>query len=137
MKEKAVKMEKETDINIDHVGWIQKFLYPYAIDPAPFKQKDTGHLGKAIKMLNQKKMKPGEQIDILTTDKFQFPIEFMDENACYLSDITNPIQMEKEEIHKEMYQYRKEFPIKIIPHIDENDEIVDNVHHYKQAKKPD
>ena len=60
MKEKAVKMEKETDINIDHVGWIQKFLYPYAIDPAPFKQKDMGHLGKAIKMLNQKKMKPGE-----------------------------------------------------------------------------
>lgn len=36
-----------------------------------------------------------------------------------------------------MYQYRKEFPIKIIPHIDENDEIVDNVHHYKLAKKPD
>ena len=45
--------------------------------------------------------------------------------------------MEKEEIHKEMYQYRKEFPIKIIPHIDENDEIVDNIHHYKPVKKPE
>ena len=35
-----------------------------------------------------------------------------------------------------MYEYRKEFPIKIIPHVNENKEINDIIHHYKKAAPP-
>ena len=73
-------------------------------------------------------IKPGEVIDILTTDRFVFPLEFMDQKPEYIEDIRKPITIQKEEILKEMYEYRKEFPVRIIPHISETDEIVDFVH---------
>ena len=37
-----------------------------------------------------------------------------------------------EEIMKDMYKYTKEFPIKVIPHITENQEINDIIHNYKK-----
>jgi len=35
-----------------------------------------------------------------------------------------------------MYEYRKEFPVKMIPHVNENKEINDIIHHYKKAAAP-
>ena len=32
-----------------------------------------------------------------------------------------------------MYEYRKEFPVKLIPHINDNKEINDIIHHYKKV----
>ena len=34
-----------------------------------------------------------------------------------------------------MYKYSKEFPIRVIPHITENNEIHDIIHNYKRAGK--
>ena len=31
----------DKDINVELVGWIQKYLYPYSLDPKPFKAKDV------------------------------------------------------------------------------------------------
>ena len=60
--------------------------------------------------------KPGEVVDILTSERFQFPLKFMDKKQHYIDDIRKPITIQKEDILKEMYEYRKEFPKKIIPH---------------------
>ena len=32
-------------INVELVGWIQKFLYPYSLDPAAFKHSDVAVQG--------------------------------------------------------------------------------------------
>jgi hypothetical protein len=45
-----------------------------------------------------------------------------------------PITIQKDEILKDIYQYRKEFPYKIIPYITENGEINDIIHNYKKPK---
>lgn len=39
--DKNAIIESDKDINVELVGWIQKFLYPYSLDPMPFKPKDV------------------------------------------------------------------------------------------------
>lgn len=43
-----------------------------------------------------------------------------------------PIAITIEDIIKDMYKYAKEFPVKIIPHITENQEINDIIHSYRK-----
>ena len=57
-----------------------------------------------------------------------FPLEFMDQKPEYVCDIRKPITMHKDEILKEMYEYRKEFPVNIIPHVSDTGEVVDLIH---------
>ena len=32
--------QHDKDVNVEEIGWIKKFLYPYALDPAPIKTSD-------------------------------------------------------------------------------------------------
>jgi hypothetical protein len=40
-----------------------------------------------------------------------------------------------EDIIKDMYRYARDFPVKVIPHITENQEINDIIHNYKRSTK--
>lgn len=34
-------VESDKDINVELVGWIQKFLFPYSLDPMPLRPNDV------------------------------------------------------------------------------------------------
>lgn len=79
-------------------------------------------------------MKPrsDEKLDILETNKFNFPISHLDRKDEYLEDILKAITIQSKEIQADMHMYEKEFPYKVIPHIKGTSEIIDIIHHYKR-----
>lgn len=131
-KDKWHEVHGDKEVKVETIGWIQKYLYPYAIDLAPLRRSDLPEESMPIGAPQDDRplmqIKPGEVVDILTTDRFQFPLEFMDKKPAYMNDIRKPITIQKEEILKEMYEYRKEFPVKIIPHVTDTGEVVDLIH---------
>ena len=38
----------EGNVNVEDVGWIKKYLYPYAIDLAPLRKRDLPEEGQPI-----------------------------------------------------------------------------------------
>ena len=52
----------------------------------------------------------------------------------FLPEIQKPITMTIDEIKQDMNNYAKNFPIDQIPHISENDDIVDPIHNYRRPK---
>lgn len=130
----------EKDVNVELIGWIQKYLYPYSLDPAPFKPADvpvTGGLtiGQIIGQQPAKK-RTDEKFDILTTKRFNFPLSHLDAKEEFLQDIIRPVRMQKEQIMKDMLDYTHEFPTKLIPHVTDRGQINDIIHCYKRPKEP-
>ena len=136
--DKQTLVDTDNDINIEIVGWIKKFLYPYALDPSPFKPSDVAIApGLTIGQLlgkQEPKKRPEEKFDILTTNRFNFPLSHLDAKEEFLRDIIQPIRMTKEQIMKDMLNYTNEFPVKLIPHITEQNQINDMIHCYKRPK---
>ena len=56
------------------------------------------------------KPRPGDKFDILNTNILNFPLRHLDYKDEFLEDILKPITIQKDEILKDIYQYRKEFP---------------------------
>lgn len=123
---------------MESVGWIQKYLYPYACDLAPLRRSDLPEEGQPLGAAqDDRPIQPAKthgHIDLLTTDRFQFPLEFMDPKPKFFNDITQPITIQKETILKEMYDYRREFPTKIIPHVTDTGEVNDIIHFYNKSQ---
>lgn len=70
---------------------------------------------------------------IMGTEKFQFPLSQVKKQE-FLDEVRKPISITLEEIKQEMNHYAKNFPDQFIPHIGENDDIVDNIHNYRRPK---
>lgn len=123
---------------MNHEYWVKKFLFPFSLDPAPLKLSDYPIHGPAQGSISAqqptKKPRPGDKIDILNTDQFNYPVSHIDHKKEYLQDIINPLTVQKDQIVTDMYMYSREFPQKIIPHITEIGEINDNIHNYKRPK---
>ena len=68
--------------------------------------------------------------DILTSDKYNFPITQIVDFEKYQEMVQQPITATIEEIIKDLYKFAKEFPHKLIPHITNSQEIVDDIHNY-------
>lgn len=96
----GAEIQSEREVKVESVGWIQKYLYPYAIDLAPLRRSDLPEEGQPPGVSSDDRplqaTKAGERIDILTTDKFQFPLEFLDPKPQFLDDIRKPITIQKE-----------------------------------------
>jgi len=58
----------------------------------------------------------------------------IDSKTEYLEDIVNPITVQQDDIIKDMYKYSRQFPVNVIPHVTEANEINDILHNYKRAK---
>ena len=52
----------------------------------------------------------------------------------YFAEIQNPIKFTMEDIRADMHTYERGFDVDIIPHISENNQIIDNIHNYKKGK---
>jgi len=77
----------DKDVNVEQVGWVQKFLYPYALDPAPLRAADFPPQGPTAGSLAGEappKKRAGEKFDILTTTRFNFPLSRLEPKEEYL-----------------------------------------------------
>lgn len=52
----------------------------------------------------------------------------------YFAEIQSPIKFTMEDIRADMHTYERGFDTSIIPHINENNQIVDNIHNYKKKE---
>lgn len=124
---------------MDKDYWVQRFLYPYACDTATMKLSEI-RANCPPNISNQElgvKMKSGERFDLLETNKFQFPESLIDHKEAYRLDIVKPIIIARDQIREDLYKYIKLFPDKMIPHLDGEGQIIDNIHNYKRPNLND
>lgn len=139
-KYSSIEPLEHQEMNLDHEYWAKKFLYPFALDPSQIKYNDLPVVGATIGAntsqgnLNNRNKGLTENLDILDTKRFLYPLSHLDQKKEYYDDITKPIFIQKEEIIKDMFGFSREFPIKVIPHVTEQGEIVDILHNYKRPK---
>jgi len=75
---------QEMNLNPDY--WMKKFLYPFSLDPAPIRINDYpvqgvtlgGQAGLSSEAVTNTKTKATESVNILETDRFNFPISHID-----------------------------------------------------------
>lgn len=128
-------------MNLNPDYWMKKFLYPYSLDPAQLKINEIPIVGATLGLsgLSEPQIQPmtrnkTDVEDILETKRFQFPLTHFDQKKEYYDDIVRPITVMQEDIIKDMFRYAREFPIKVIPHVTEQGEIIDILHNYKRPK---
>jgi len=129
----------EFELNLEPEYWVKRFLFPYALDNSALRLEDFPlaadvKLSEADKPKIMSRQKNKESIDVLNTDKYNFPRSHIDRKKEYLIDIKHPLMIQKERLLEDMYSYSRKFPIKIIPHVTELGEINDIIHNYKQPK---
>lgn len=113
--------------------WRKKFLYPFALDPAPLRLKDNQKPEDVVAEKKRQKLLAEESL--MQTTKFQFPISHMKKPEEFLSEVQRPITMTVEDIKQDLNVYVKKFPKEVIPHITETNEVCDNIHNYKNKPR--
>ena len=120
----------KSNVTLHNLPWRKKFLYPFALDyTVPLTVHQDG-LGTT--RINTKNLK--ESVDFLDSKQFQFPISAVGNKEEFLQELQKPITLTIEELIRDLYKFTKEFPIEVIPHVNEDKEIVDNIHMYQRAK---
>jgi len=120
-------------------AWIRKFLYPFSMDPSAIKPTDFPIHGKTPQelALNPCMQKREAKIDVIETNKFQFPGTHLNHKDEYLGDISEAPTVDVHQIESDLHIYEKEFPFHLIPHIKKvlnKTEINDCIHYYFKPK---
>lgn len=124
---------RQFDLNVAPEYWKTKFLYPFALDKAPLRLDGVKQTPMEI-ITEKKRQKILQDESILHTQKYQFPANQI-KKVEYLHEIQKPISFSLEDIKLDLFRYTKEFKKECIPHISENNEIVDTIHNYPKAPK--
>ena len=53
----------------------------------------------------------------------------------FYEEVRNPIKFTMEDIRADMHKYERGFEVNIIPHMNENKDIVDNIHNYGKGNE--
>ena len=83
------KKPKEYPLNLSPSYWKSRFLYPYALDPAPIKLNDAKQTNKEIIEEKKRQKALGDQ-SILHTNKYEFPENMIQEEDDKI-EIRKPI----------------------------------------------
>ena len=70
----------------------------------------------------------------MDTNALQFPLSQITNKEEFLEELQKPISQTIEQIILDMYKYAKDFPVTVIPHITEKDQIHDIIHNYKKTQ---
>ena len=113
--------------------WRTKFLYPFALDPAPLRLDASKQSPEEI-IAEKKRQKLLGDESILCTTKYVYPKNQFKKLEFY-EEVRNPIKFTMEDIRADMHKYERGFVTDIIPHMSENKEIVDIIHNYDKGKE--
>jgi hypothetical protein len=113
---------------------MKKFLYPYALDPAPLRLDSDSKQTPEEVIAEKKRQKLMADDSIMQTTKFQFPVAQMKKPQEHMQEIQKPITVTIEDIKQDMSTFAKQFPTDVIPHITDNGSIKDTIHNYRRPK---
>ena len=130
----AAKPKRAFELNLDPSYWRYKFLYPFALDPAPLRLDAERQKPEEV-IKEKKRLKMMSDESLMETKKYQFPVGQIKKKDEFLDKIAKPITMSLEDIMADMNTYAKQFPTYIIPHLSSDREIVDPIHNYQRPKK--
>ena len=118
---------------MDPSYWRTKFLYPFALDPAPLRL-DAGKQNPEDLIAEKKRQKLLGDESILCTTKYVYPKNQFKKLEFY-EEVRNPIKFTMEDIRADMHKYERGFVVDIIPHMSEYKEIVDRLHNYEKSNE--
>ena len=118
---------------MDPSYWRKKFLYPFALDPAPLRL-DAGKQNPEDLIAEKKRQKLLGDESILCTTKYVYPKNQFKKLEFY-EEVRNPIKFTMEDIRADMHKYERGFVVDIIPHMSEYKEIVDRLHNYEKSNE--
>ena len=95
------------ELNMDPGYWRKKFLYPFALDPAPLRLDAKNQKPEEI-IAEKKRQKLLGDESILCTTKYQFPYNQI-KKLEYFSEVQNPIKFTMEDIRADMHKYESGF----------------------------
>jgi deoxyribodipyrimidine photolyase len=94
--------------------WKKRFLYPFAnISPLPDTELDEA--------LNQFIPIQDRNFNKLVSLKYSFPLHSIKDKQAWLQEIQSPLTVTAEEIHRDLLKFIKDFPVEIIPHMNEEE----------------
>lgn len=125
------------ELNLAKSYWMKRFLYPFALDPAPLRLDEDAKQSPEEVIAEKKRQKLMSDESIMQTSKFQFPIAQMKKEKEYHEEVALPIKVTFEEIKQDMSYFARWFPTEEIPHIMQNGEINDIIHNYRRPKASD
>lgn len=72
------------EMNLSQEYWVKKFLYPFALDPAPLRISDYPVAGVTLganlseEFMENSKARAAESFNVIETKRYQFPISHID-----------------------------------------------------------
>jgi len=124
------------NLSLDY--WKTRFLYPFALDKDSLKANEgvedideAEEIKQAQALLKKKESQIKHTVNVLESDRFQFPLTQLENKAEHLNELQKPISLTVDDVIKDMYEYRKKFPREVIPHITASHQINDIIHNYK------
>ena len=114
----AESKRKDLNLNVDY--WKNKFLFPFG-DIAPIKSKARELPDTDINAAAGSEK--GDSFSSIMSKKYFYPLENIEKKE-YLEELQRPINVQIEEIVKDLYKFIKDFPQDVIPHM--TDEELDN-----------
>lgn len=112
---------QKRDLKLNLKYWKKHYLYPFTL-----------RVGNSID-------EPIEPVDeenfiaqFIGSKSLKFPTNEIEEDHLFvLKEISKPLRITKEDITSDLARIYRNFPINYIPHIDENNRIIDNIHSFR------
>ena len=101
-------------MNLDLDYWRPKFLYPYALDPAPMKVYDDN--GAIITTVGPASSGGPKDYEM---ENYKFPLNLMANKREYFEELQKPVEITVDQIMRDLLKFNKDFPRKIVLKRDE------------------
>lgn len=92
------KPARKHELNLDPEYWIKRFLYPYALDPAPLRLDEESKQTPEEVIAEKKRQKLMADESIMLTTRFQFPVSQLRKPEEHLAEIQKPITLSFDDI---------------------------------------
>lgn len=118
-KEDDQKAKRELKLNLQY--WKNNFLYPFSL--------------KVGNTIDEPEVPVDEENFIamfIGSKSLKFDSKMVEEDHQFaLEEVSKPLKITKEDINQDLGKIYRNFPINYIPHIDENNKVIDTIHNYR------
>lgn len=111
--QEEVALAKRVEVNMNLSHWKKRFLFPFAnIAPLPdIEQPDNEQMVSAS----------DKNFSKLVSKKYMFPLDKLKRKQELKNELQNPLTVTAEEILKDLLKFVKDFPVDVIPHMNEEE----------------
>ena len=118
-KEDDQKAKRDLKLNLQY--WKKNFLYPFSL-----------RVGNTI---DEPELPVDEENFIakfMGSKSLKFDVGIVEEDHKFaIEEVSKPLKITKEDIVLDLGRIYRNFPINYIPHVDENNKVIDTIHNYR------